>query len=141
MIALTRKRRIAYLVFGLPAVYMSVLAPFSIYYGLWAYLSGTHSSGYWLMPTVIMPVLGISATVSALILLFGPGQPSSIGKVFHTALLGGGIAVAFSLVGPTVGFGFSIFLLSPAVVGLMLIRHLWGANQPALPADAASPRG
>ncbi len=141
IVALTSKRRIAYLMLGLPAVVFSVMAPFGIYYGLWAYMFGSDPTGRWLLPTVIEPVIGLGATASAGLLLLRPVQPSRFIRLVHTVLLCGGIAVAISMVGPIVGLWFSLFVLSPAVVAGLLIHHLWGAAQPTVQPDGPASGG
>ena len=129
MIALTPIRRVTYLAFGLPAIYLTYLAPMSIHFGLWAYFENTDTSAYSFIYFVVTPVIGGIATLSALLLLVGPGKPSEKGRLIHTGLLISGVAVAITLSGPTNGFWFSLFVLSPAVVAILLIRHLWRDTQ------------
>jgi len=125
MTALTPMRKVAYFVFGLPALFFTILAPVSIYAGAWAYLNGSDTSTYSVIHFVIAPLCGAIATVSALILIASRGQPSERSRVSHTIFLCGGIATAVSLAGPTVGLLFSLLVLSPALVALLLLRHLW----------------
>lgn len=135
MISLSRARRSIYVVLGLPALFLSLWAPVSIYVGSWAYLTGSDTSVYSLLWFVLAPLLGILATGSGLILIAGRGGSSKRSRITHTALLCLGIAVVLHFAWPAGDIGFRLFVLSPVVVAALLIHHLWTATQPVAPAE------
>lgn len=126
MISLSPARRGIYFVFGLPALFLSLLAPLSIYAGGWAYFTGADKSAFSLLWYVLVPLLGATATVSGLMLIAGRKPSSGTARIAHTGALCAGIAISALFAGPG-DIGFRLFVLAPAFVAVMLVYHLWQA--------------
>ena len=138
---LSSVRRGIYFVLGLLALFLTLLAPLRIYSGIWAYTSGSDTSGYSLLHFVLLPVCGTTATVSGLIVLLRRRPHSNLSRLVHTFLLCIGILTAAYLVWPAGDFGFRVFGLLPALVAAMLVRHLWkDTAQPGIRAGRAKAR-
>lgn len=118
---------------GLPALYLSIWAALLVYFDIAALFSGDPEKAGPL--PFYLPVGGLAATVSGILLLLGIGVSSTRGRLAHAVCLSWGVFVGLSWVwmlrGP--GGGVSLFGLLPAVVGVALLFHLWHDAQQGAP--------
>lgn len=125
MTMLSSSRRIIYFAFGMPAVFLVMFAPLSIYSGIWAYATGSDTSVFSLIHFVIVPTCGTVATISGFIVLLGRSFRSNLNRLVHTFLLCIGVLTSAYLAWPAGDVGYRIFVSLPAIVAVMLIHHLW----------------
>jgi hypothetical protein len=133
-------RLVYFVVGGLPALALSVYATLGIGFVATMFVSDPAKLSSSIALLVVVLLLGVVATVSGLLVLLNVGVATVRQRVSHMVVLGLGGALGIVLAWPTRDWPVLVFL-PPAVVGGLLVFHLWPTvrpGAPALGADGAS---
>lgn len=127
-------RRAYFVVGGVPALLLCLYVPLAVWTGITVFLNDPNHSVDNLFFLVLLPLFGLGATVSGLLVLLNVQASSLKARVAHSVTLSLGAGTGFLFGWPVRDWG-ELFFLLPAFVGGMLVFHIWRSARQRASAD------